>query len=77
MRRTGAALGTGVLGTAALGTAALVLAGCGTTSTARTELIRQQDPDGTVVSDPPCAGPVTVVVLPGQATRVALVCFVP
>jgi hypothetical protein len=71
MRRTGAALGT-----AALGTAALVLAGCGTTSTARTELIRQQDPDGTV-SDPPCAGPVTVVVLPGQATRVALVCFVP
>lgn len=32
---------------------------------------------GTMSSDPPCAGPVTVVVRPGQATRVALVCFVP
>jgi hypothetical protein len=44
--------------------------------TARTEQIRQQNPDGSV-SDPPCAGPVTVVVRPGQATRVALVCAVP
>jgi len=46
------------------------------TVTARTEQIRQQNPDGSV-SDPPCAGPVTVVVRPGQATRVALVCAVP
>ena len=46
------------------------------TVTARTEQIRQQNPDGGV-SDPPCAGPLTVVVRPGQATRVALVCFVP
>jgi hypothetical protein len=46
------------------------------TVTARTEQIRQQNPDGSV-SDPPCAGPLTVVVRPGQATRVALVCFVP
>ena len=46
------------------------------TVTARTEQIRQQNPDGSV-SDPPCAGPVTVTVRPGQATRVALVCFVP
>ena len=44
--------------------------------TARTEQIRQQNPDGSV-TDPPCTGPVTVVVKPGQATRVALVCFVP
>ncbi|HEX9039727.1 MAG TPA: hypothetical protein VF838_01745 [Trebonia sp.] len=46
------------------------------TVTARTELIMQQNPDGSV-SDPPCTGPVTVVVRPGQATSVALVCFVP
>jgi hypothetical protein len=46
------------------------------TVTARTEQIRQQNPDGSV-SDPPCAGPVTVVVRPQQATRVALVCAVP
>ena len=46
------------------------------TVTARTGQIRQQNPDGSV-SDPPCAGPVTVTVRPGQATRVALVCFVP
>ena len=46
------------------------------TVTARTEQIRQQNPDGSV-SDPPCAVPVTVFVRPGQATRVALVCFVP
>lgn len=46
------------------------------TVTARTEQIRQQNPDGSV-SDPPCAGPLTVVVRPGQATRVALVCTVP
>jgi hypothetical protein len=46
------------------------------TVTARTEQIRQQNPDGSV-SDPPCAGPVTVVVRPGQATTVALVCAVP
>ena len=46
------------------------------TVTARTGQIRQQNPDGSV-SDPPCTGPVTVVVRPGQATRVALVCFVP
>jgi hypothetical protein len=46
------------------------------TVTARTEQIRQQNPDGSF-SDPPCAGPVTVVVRPGQATRVALACFVP
>jgi hypothetical protein len=44
--------------------------------TARTEQIRQQNPDGSY-SDPPCAGPVTVVVRPGHTTRVALVCFVP
>jgi hypothetical protein len=46
------------------------------TVTARTEQIRQQNPDGSV-SDPPCAGPVTVVVRPEQTTRVALVCAVP
>lgn len=46
------------------------------TVTARTEQIRQQNPDGSV-SDPPCAIPVTVVVRPGQATTVALVCPVP
>ena len=46
------------------------------TVTARTEQIRQQNPDGSF-SDPPCTGPVTVVVQPGQATRVALVCYVP
>ena len=46
------------------------------TVTARTERIRQQNPDGSV-SDPACAGPVTVTVRPGQATRVALVCYVP
>jgi hypothetical protein len=46
------------------------------TVTARTEQIRQQNPDGSF-SDPPCTGPVTVMVRPGQATRVALVCFVP
>ena len=46
------------------------------TVTARTEQIRQQNPDGSF-SDPPCAVPVTVVVRPGQATQVTLVCFVP
>jgi len=46
------------------------------TVTARTEQIRQQNPDGSV-SDPPCAGPVTVVVQPERTTTVALVCFVP
>ena len=46
------------------------------TVTARTEQIRQQNPDGSF-SDPPCTGPVTVTVRPGQATRVALVCYVP
>jgi hypothetical protein len=46
------------------------------TVTARSEQIRQQNPDGSV-SDPPCTGPVTVVVRPGQATQVALTCFVP
>jgi hypothetical protein len=46
------------------------------TVTARTEQIRQQNPDGSV-SDPPCTGPVTVVVRPGHTTRVALVCYVP
>ena len=46
------------------------------TVTARTEQIEQQNPDGSV-SDPPCAGPVTVTVRPGQATQVALLCFVP
>ncbi len=46
------------------------------TVTARTEQIRQQNPDGSV-SDPACTGPVTVVVRAGQATQVALVCFVP
>jgi hypothetical protein len=45
------------------------------TVTARTEQIRHQNPDGSV-SDPSCAGPVTVIVRPGQVTRVALVCFV-
>jgi hypothetical protein len=46
------------------------------TVTARTEQIRQQNPDGSV-SDPPCTGPVTVVVQPNQTTQVALVCAVP
>jgi hypothetical protein len=46
------------------------------TVTARTERIRHQNPDGSV-SDPPCTGPVAVTVRPGQATRVALVCYVP
>jgi hypothetical protein len=46
------------------------------TVTARTEQIRQQNPDGSF-SDPPCTRPATVAVRPGQATRVALVCFVP
>jgi len=46
------------------------------TVTARTEQIRRQNPDGSF-SDPPCAGPETVVVRSGQTTRVALVCFVP
>ena len=46
------------------------------TVTARTEQIRQQNPGGRV-SDPACTGPVTVTVRPGQATQVALVCFVP
>jgi hypothetical protein len=45
------------------------------TVTARTDRIRQQNPDGSV-SDPPCARQVTVTVRPGQVTRVALVCFV-
>jgi hypothetical protein len=45
------------------------------TVTARSGQIRQQNPDGSF-SEPSCAGPVTVVVRPGQATRVALVCFV-
>jgi hypothetical protein len=46
------------------------------TVTARTPQIRQQNADGSF-SDPPCTQPVTVVVRPGQATRVALVCYVP
>jgi hypothetical protein len=46
------------------------------TVTARTKQIEQQNPDGSV-SDPPCAGPVTVLVRPGQTTQVALVCTVP
>lgn len=46
------------------------------TVTARTEQIRQQNPDGSV-TDPPCAGPVTVMERPGPGTRVALICYVP
>jgi hypothetical protein len=46
------------------------------TVTARTEQIRQQNPDGSV-SDPPCAQPVTVVVRPGEVTKVALFCYEP
>ena len=43
---------------------------------ARTEQINQVNPDGSI-SDPPCSFPATVVVRPGQAARVALVCAVP
>jgi hypothetical protein len=46
------------------------------TVTARTGQIRQQNPDGSI-SEPACAGPVTVVVRPEQTTQVALVCAVP
>jgi len=46
------------------------------TVTARTEQIRQQNPNGSY-SDPPCTAPMTVVVRPKQATRITLVCFVP
>jgi len=46
------------------------------TVTARSEQLRRQQPGGSV-SDPPCTGPLTVVVRAGQATQVALTCFVP
>jgi hypothetical protein len=46
------------------------------TVTARSEQIRQQNPDGSY-SDPPCTGPVTVLVQPTQTTHVTLTCIVP
>jgi hypothetical protein len=46
------------------------------TVTARSEQVRQRNPDGSY-SDPACTGPVTVVVRPGQTTQVTLTCFVP
>jgi hypothetical protein len=46
------------------------------TVTARSPQIEQQNPNGTR-SDPPCAGPKTVVVRPKQPTSLTLVCYVP
>jgi hypothetical protein len=46
------------------------------TVTARSPQIRQGDPNGTY-SDPPCAGPVTVVARGGHTTDLTLVCYVP
>jgi hypothetical protein len=44
--------------------------------TARSPQIEEQSPDGTR-TDPPCAGPQTVVVQPDRATQLTLVCYVP
>jgi hypothetical protein len=44
--------------------------------TARSPQIEQQKQNGTR-TDPPCAGPTTVIVQSRQATQLALVCYVP
>jgi hypothetical protein len=43
---------------------------------ARADQIRRQNADGSV-TDPPCTGPVTVIVRPSETTRVTLTCYVP